>query len=236
MNKKKFKIIGFIPAKKNSRDLKNKNFKKLNNLSLFEISLLSSIHSKLINQTFLSSNSDFILNKAKHYGAIQVKRNEKFCKFNTTANEVILDFIKNNLPKNEYKDYVIVYLQPTSPFRNHNHVDKAINLFFKKKYKILVSVEKNKNFFKSFKLKQNHLKPYFQNKLITTNRQELSNIYSPNGAIYIFYVKDFLLHKKINFINAGKFIMNKIESIDIDSQEDFIMANHLSKKYINYKK
>ena len=34
MNKKKTKIIALIPAKKNSKELKNKNLKKLNDLSL----------------------------------------------------------------------------------------------------------------------------------------------------------------------------------------------------------
>ena len=46
--KKKIKIIGFIPAKKNSKDLKNKNLKKINNLSLFEIAILAAKKSKLI--------------------------------------------------------------------------------------------------------------------------------------------------------------------------------------------
>ena len=34
MNKKKIKIISFIPAKSNSQDLKNKNLKKLKNYNL----------------------------------------------------------------------------------------------------------------------------------------------------------------------------------------------------------
>ena len=61
MNKKKIKIIGFIPAKKNSKDLKNKNFKKLNNLSLFELAILGAKKSKLIDKIYLSSDSDKIL-------------------------------------------------------------------------------------------------------------------------------------------------------------------------------
>ena len=61
MNKKKIKIIGFIPAKKNSKDLKNKNLKKINNLSLFEIAILAAKKSKLIDQVYISSDSEKIL-------------------------------------------------------------------------------------------------------------------------------------------------------------------------------
>ena len=50
MNKKRIKIISFIPAKKNSQDLKNKNLKKLNNLSFIELAILDEKKSKLINE------------------------------------------------------------------------------------------------------------------------------------------------------------------------------------------
>ena len=235
INKKKIKIIGLIPAKKVSRDLKNKNFKKLNNLSLYEIALLSSIKSK-IQTTYLSSDSHEILKRGKTLGAIPIKREKKFSDFKASANELILDFIKKNI--NDYKktEYIIVYLQPTSPFRNHNHINSALNIFIKKNYKILFSVTENKHFFKSFRLNQRKLNPFFKNKLVTYNRQKLNKIYSPNGAIYIFYVKDFLIKRKINFSNSNYFLMSKIDSIDIDSIEDYKLAKVLSKKFLKYRK
>ena len=49
MNKKRIEIVGLIPAKKNSQDLKNKNLKKLNNLSLVELAILVAKQSKFLN-------------------------------------------------------------------------------------------------------------------------------------------------------------------------------------------
>jgi len=80
------------------------------------------------------------------------------------------------------------------------------------------------------------LNPFFKSKFITSNRQNLKKIYSPNGAIYIFYASDFMKNKKINFIKSGYFIMNKIDSIDIDDKADYEIAKYLSKKYIKIKK
>ena len=74
MNKKKIKIIGFIPAKKNSKDLKNKNFRKINNLSLFELAILNAKKSKFIEKIYLSSDSDMILNKGKEHKVNIIKR------------------------------------------------------------------------------------------------------------------------------------------------------------------
>ena len=87
----------------------------------------------------------------------------------------------------------------------------------------------------------NHLKdkdtitPLFNDKLITNNRQNLKKIYSPNGAIYIFYANDFIKRKKLTFKKSGYYLMNKIDSIDIDNKEDYELAKFLSKKYLKIK-
>ena len=105
-----------------------------------------------------------------------------------------------------------------------------------KKLRSVVSVIENKNFFKSLYKKKITLLPFFNNNLITKNRQNLKKIYSPNGAIYIFYSKDFIKNKKLSFINSGYYLMNRIDSIDIDDKEDYELAKYLSKKYLKFKK
>jgi len=229
--KKTTQIIALIPAKKNSQDLKNKNLKKLNNLSLFELAILGAKKSKFINKIYLSSDSDKILSKGKKHQIEMIRRKKSLSTNSASANSVIFDFIKNYL-KNDKENFIIVYLQPTSPFRNTNHIDEAINYFIKKKFRLLLSVTENKNFFKSLYKKNNTLFPYFNDKLVTKNRQNLKKIYCPNGAIYIFYSDDFMKNKKLSFVKSGYFIMNKIDSIDIDDKEDYQLANYLSKKYL----
>ena len=235
MNKKIIKIVALIPAKKNSRDLKNKNLKKLKNLSLFEIAILSAKKSKLIDQIYLSSDSEKILKIGSKLNVHLIRRRKDLSTYSAPANLVISDLIENNLPKNN-QDYIIVYLQPTSPFRNNTHIDSAIKYLISKKLRSVVSVIENKNFFKSLFKKKITLLPFFNNNLITKNRQNLKKIYSPNGAIYIFYSKDFIKNKKLSFINSGYYLMNRIDSIDIDDKEDYELAEYLSKKYLKLKK
>ena len=177
MIKKTTQIIALIPAKKNSQDLKNKNLKKLNNLSLFELAILGAKKSRFINKIYLSSDSDKILSKGKKHQIELIRRKKSLSTNSASANSVIFDFIKNYL-KNDQENFIIVYLQPTSPFRNTNHIDGAINYFIKKKFRLLLSVTENKNFFKSLYKKNNTLFPYFNDKLITKNRQNLKNLLS----------------------------------------------------------
>ncbi len=235
MNKKKIKIISFIPAKSNSQDLKNKNLKKLNNLSLVELAIIGAKKSKLIDEVYLSSNSDKILKIGIKLDVKTLKRKKNLSNYSASANSVILDFIKNKLQSN-HEDYIIAYLQPTSPFRNNTHIDSAIKHLIKKKLRCVVSVTENKNFFKSLYKKNLFLNPFFNDNFVTNNRQNLKKIYSPNGAIYIFYASDFMKKKKLSFIKSGYYNMNRIDSIDIDDKEDYELANYLSKKYLKFKK
>ena len=55
-------VLCFIPAKKKSTALKNKNLKKINNRSLTEITVALAKKSKLFNKIVLSSDSKLILN------------------------------------------------------------------------------------------------------------------------------------------------------------------------------
>ena len=99
-----------------------------------------------------------------------------------------------------------------------------------------MSVTENKNFYKSLKKNKDTLNPFFNNRYVANNRQNLNKIYSPNGAIYIFYASDFVKKKKLTFSKSGYYLMNKIESIDIDDKQDYELAKFLSKKYIKIKK
>ena len=99
-----------------------------------------------------------------------------------------------------------------------------------------MSVTENKNFFKSLYKKNLFLNPFFNDNFVTNNRQNLKKIYSPNGAIYIFYASDFMKKKKLSLIKSGYYNMNRIDSIDIDDKEDYELANYLSKKYLKFKK
>lgn len=234
MKKKHTNIIALIPAKKNSRGLKNKNLKKLNKLSLVELAILGAKKSKLIDKIYLSSDSDRILDIGAKLNIDVIKRQKNLSTFSASANSVILDFIKNKISNNQQEDCIIVYLQPTSPFRNNIHIDQAIKYLIKKKLRSLVSVIENKNFFKSLYKKKTTLNPFFNDNFVTNNRQNLKKVYSPNGAIYIFYSSDFIKNKKLSFTKTGYYIMNRIDSIDIDDKEDYVLAHYLSKKYLKY--
>ena len=126
-----------IPAKKNSRGIKNKNLIKINGKSLVERTLKESFSSKLTDLIYVSSDSEDILDIATEYNAIPIKRPKKFCSNNSNANSVILHFI-SVLPDNLIRTNPwIFYLQPTSPLRKKKHLIEVCKLLKKNKPIIL---------------------------------------------------------------------------------------------------
>ena len=85
--------ISLIPAKKNSSRLKDKNIIKIKNKFLFEYTLEASLSSKNIYETYVSSDNSKILNISSKKEQNHLIDQKKFSKKNSTANEVILNFI-----------------------------------------------------------------------------------------------------------------------------------------------
>lgn len=228
MFNKKF-IIGLIPAKKLSQGLKNKNLRKINGKSLAEIAIMNATKSKYLDKVYVSTNSKKIFNISKNYKVNLIKRPESLCNNFVGSEEVISHFIKK-LKKFEKKlDTTIVYLQPTSPLRNHKDIDRAIKIFLNSKEESLVSVAKlNNKFLKMVELRDNTLFGV-NNELLTKNRQELKNFYYLDGFMFIFTIRKFLKSK--NFLDkSAPFFTSEKKSIDIDDFASFKIAKKNFKK------
>jgi len=222
-------IVCLIPARKNS-SLKNKNMVLINNKPLIYYTIASAKKCGKIKEINVSSDSNVILNYSKQFNIKALRRPKKLAKNNTKGNEVIIQFIKER--KNYLKNKSIIILQPTSPLRKSSHINKAIDLHYKNNHKTIVSVKKNDSkILKSFILNKKKLQPLEKGKYIEENRQNLPEIYSPNGAIFLFSVKEFKKNKKIPYNKSIPFFMNEKESIDLDTKEDLIVIKKLLKRY-----
>ena len=97
----------------------------------------------LINLIYVSSDNTKLLNYAKENFNVQnILRNEITSNDNATANAVVQHFLKNPKKYEDISNICLIYLQPTSPLRNSNHINDAIKLFEKSNFKPVTSVKK----------------------------------------------------------------------------------------------
>ena len=107
-------IIGIIPAKKNSKRLKNKNLFLLNNKPLLYWTAKYCKNSKLLNDIYVSSESKSTLKYAQKVGLKVILRPKKLC-----GETPIIDVYKHAFKKlnKKKKIKIIVGLQPDHPDR-----------------------------------------------------------------------------------------------------------------------
>ncbi|MCG3717785.1 cytidylyltransferase domain-containing protein [Aliarcobacter butzleri] len=220
------KVLAIIPARGGSKGLPKKNIIDLAGKPLIAWTIETSLSSKYITKTIVSSDSDEILEVSKQYGSFILKRPIEFAS-DTSSSEVV---VKHAMESMEEKfDYVIL-LQPTSPLRDTKDIDSAFEKFFSLDATALISVcEYDNKILKAFKENEfGYIEGISNNKYPFMRRQDLPKTYMSNGAIYIIKVDKFLENNSFFTDKTISFIMDEIKSLDIDTKEDLDKVN----KYI----
>jgi len=224
---KKEKFTAIILARGGSKGIKLKNLVKINGKPLVYWTIRSCLKSKEIQSTWVSTDNKLIANYSRKLGANIILRPYKYAKDNSASDSAwlhALDFLnKKILIKN------LIGLQPTSPIRNNDDIDKACKFFLKNKYDSLFTAMNIAD----------HFIWRFSNKKLIANynfkrrplRQKIERKYLENGSFYIFNVKKFLKYKNRLFGKIGVYVMEKINSLQLDEPEDIKLFNSLKKFY-----
>lgn len=214
--------IVLIPARGGSKGIPKKNLQPVGELSLLNIAIKVSLESNL-GTVWVSTDDEGIGKEGNAAGAKIWRRHPSAGKDDATANDVVRDFLDSNEVE------VVIYLQPTSPFRTACHINDAWKLFIESGGAPVVSVKGvTEHPGKMVSIVNGKLRPFLSASMTTANRQSLEALYIPNGAIYLFHKRDFQLYDSIPIENAIPFLMSDEESIDIDSPLDLEIANHLT--------
>ena len=227
--KKASKFIGLIPARKGSKGLLNKNTLKLLDKPLVQYTIEAAMDASLIDEVWVSSDDPEVLRIAKSVQANQLIRPKEFSLDTSSAIEVVSHFLSTiSLDEKNVNDY-IVYLQPTSPMRNWYHIDDAINHLLLNNVNSLVSlIMLRKSPFKSFLIDEaGRLQSLFDEGLSNARRQDLQDVYIPNGCIFIFKIKKNFLKKYIDYTDCIPYIMKHNDVIDINNKRDLLEARKI---------
>ena len=204
----KKKIICIIPARKNSKRLKGKNYKMFFKKPLVYWTLKFSTKLKNVDKIIFSSDSHELLNIAKPFKKIKrFLRPKKFA----TDGALMKDVVLNVLNKNDKKFFSgILLLQPTTPYRNLKKFNKYLSKFNKK----------NDNYYSvSSKIKSNH-KCYIKNKKLYFRK--VGRTCFQTGSLILVSMKSFLKSNSFNINNSKPVISNTLyENFDIDYEKNF---------------
>lgn len=226
------KIIALIPARGGSKGIPKKNIIDLGGFPLIAYSIAAAKMSKFISRVIVSTDSKEIAEIAKYYGG-----EAPFLRPAELATDTALDLdvVKNTLEwlkENEnYEPEYLVYLRPTTPLRDPDLVDRAIETFLchreatslRSGHEIRESPHKlfgkEGDFFVG--LFPQDSRPEYYN----LPRQSFPAVYQPDGYVDIWKIKTI---KETGMLHGSKilaFITQDVGELDNPKDLEFIKFN-----------
>lgn len=218
-----------IPARSGSKGLKDKNIKRLNGKPLLAYAIESAKEAGIFDVIHVSTDSEHYAEIARAYGAdVPFLRNSETAS-DTASTWDAIRFVLGEYEKCNRKFDVITLLQPTSPLRTAEDIVGAMNFFEEKKANMVSSVcEMDHSPLWSNTLPEDLSMENFEDETLAfLPRQSLPTYYRENGAIYILKAEHLFSAKNLYQDKCYAYIMSKKNSIDIDDETDFLMAETL---------
>ncbi|MBQ9480390.1 MAG: acylneuraminate cytidylyltransferase family protein [Selenomonadaceae bacterium] len=223
------KILAIVPARGGSKGVPRKNIREFCGKPLIAWTLEQAAHSKYIDTCVVSTEDAEIKAVAEKFGGlVPFMRPAELARDESPSVDAIIHAM-NMMPGYD----VIVVLQVTSPLRTSADIDGAIEYCFEKGAQSCISLtEAATNPYWTFVLDDSGqikrlLKiPYEQ----SYRRQVLPKVYQPNGAVYIATAE--LINRTRGLSDEGTigYLMPAERSWDIDTPQDFEIAQFLMSK------
>jgi len=221
------KTLVVIPARSGSKGLPDKNIKLLNGKPLIHYSI--EVAQQIFNNEdiCISTDSDEYIKIVEKTGLrVPFVRPEILSTDKSTTQDVLLHCLNFYEKKGLFYDYILL-LQPTSPFREKNHLEDIL-MANNEECDMIVSVKEadsNPYYVSLEENKEGYLKKLMEGKF--TRRQDCPKVYEYNGSMYLINVKSLKNTLISNFKKIRKYEMHSKYSIDIDNQLDFDFAEFI---------
>jgi CMP-N-acetylneuraminic acid synthetase len=209
-----------LPMRAGSQRIIDKNIRPINGRPLYEYIINAVLGSKQVDKTIITTDIKEVLEKFRGNEKFVTLERPEHLRENCNMNWVIAD----TLTKVQGEHFL--QLHTTSPLLTSETIDEAIEKYFQSlgNYDSLFSVtEKQMRFF------DKNWRPINHKLEDAPTTQDLDPWYEENCILYLFSKTSFL--KKNHRIGASPYLFKTslIESVDLDTEEEFKLAEMLLK-------
>lgn len=215
-------ISAVIPVREGSTRVKNKNIREFAGSSLLEIKIKQLMRIKEIDKVIVSSDSKQMLQLAERLGAIPHVRPIEYCdEKSKTFNEVV-----TYIAENAVSDDIMIWAPCVCPLLMDQSIEKGIMKYREvREGKLLADSVVTAKLIKEYLFNENGPINFSIEHHVPS--QKLPDWYTIVNGFFIARREDMA---KWGFVYGPKphlLKLDKHESIDIDDETDFIIAEHL---------
>lgn len=214
--------LGLIPARGGSKGVERKNIKLLAGEPLIGHTIRSAKEAQNLDRIIVTTDDEEIKSVAESHGAeVPFIRPLELATDEASTNSVIEHALHYLETEEEYLPEAVVLLQPTSPLRTAEHIDGAIDIHRTELVTTVISVYRDH----SYRWRPDeHGATQLNYTGSASRRQDKQLEYVENGAIYVTETLHFLDKGELRGGSISLFEMSERESVDIDTEFDFCLA------------
>ena len=226
------KYLVIIPARGGSKGIPRKNIKELRGKPLiyYSISAAMEVFSKRNDaMVIVSTDDEEIKRVALRFGAEVPFLRPKIISNDKSAS---IDYVFHALnffqSQGEHPENIII-LQPTSPLRTAADIQAATEIYEENCAKSLISVYKEDTLNEKIMYRQEGMRglPIVPTHNAGRRRQEDESVLVRNGAMYVIEANTLIADNTLVSNSPYIYIMPKVRSINIDTPDDFLIAEGL---------
>ena len=215
------KILAVVPARGGSKGIPRKNLRLLRGKPLLYYAIQNALKSQYITDVVVSTEDDEIAYVAGQYGADVVRRGIELADDTATLDPVVFHAVCAIEEKKACSYDAVVTLQPTSPLLTVKTLDAGISFFLEEQYDTVISGTNRPHL--AWGKENGAYYPLYRERL---NRQSLPGQYVETGA-FLITRRDCVAKASRIGARVSVFEVPEQESVDIDTQDDWILAQHI---------
>lgn len=217
-------IIAIITARGGSKRIPQKNIKEFCGKPIIAYSIEAALKSGIFDEVMVSTDSEEIAEVAKKYGAsVPFMRSEATSNDFATTNDVLNEVLMAYKSRGKSYDY-FACLYPTAPFITAEKLSKAFQTMIEADGEQLVSVTRFGFPPQRAFVLNDGLLAYQYPEFALKRSQDLEPIYHDCGQFYFYKTCAFLNKTDIMCERTVPFILKESEVQDIDTLEDWEIA------------
>lgn len=220
-------IAAIIPARGGSKGLPGKNVRVCAGRPLIAWTIDAAKKARQVDRVIVSTDDKEISAISEYCGAETIMRPAEIAGDSSTSEEALVHAL-DQLGEDAKQLEAVVFLQATSPVRADDDIDKAIDLFRATGADSLLSVTLSHAYL--WEENEGIGSPLNYNPHGRLLRQEMRPQYAANGSIFIFEPSVLATYGSRFGRKTVLYKMPEEESIDIDTEFDFLLAETVLRK------